>query len=145
MGSLGSVSDRFVGAYRGFVGAHKRFGGADARSGRAAKRSVRASRLSGSASKRFGRASGSVVRTIEYFAGALEPSAGVREGFGSAYGCCGCAAVSESILPVPRIRDELKPALGAFVCGVCDFGWPMQPVNPSLTIDWRRLFTLSLE
>jgi len=125
MGSLGSVYDRCVVAYRGFVGAHKRFGGADARSGRAAKRSVRAS-------KRFGRASEPVVRTIEYFAGALEPSVGVREGFGSAHGCCGCAAVSESILLVPRIRNELKPAISAFLpAGYAILDGQRNPLTPA--------------
>lgn len=107
MGSLGSVSDRCVVAYRGFVGAHKRFGGADARSGRAAKRSVRASRHSGRASKRFGRAPEPAERTIECFVGTLEPPVVTHEG-------CGCVAVSESILLVPRIRNELKPAISAF-------------------------------
>lgn len=110
MGSLGSVSDRCVVAYRGFVGAHKRFGGADARSGRAAKRSVRASRPSGSAAKRFGRASGPAMRTIECFVGTLEPLVVTHEGFGS-------VAVSGSILPVPRIRDEQKPAGYAILDG----------------------------
>lgn len=97
-----------MGAYRGFVGAHKRFGGADARSVDAPKRSVRASRPSRRAAKRFGRASEAAVRTLECFVGTLEPSVVAHEGFGS-------VAVSGSILLVSRIRNELKPAIGAFL------------------------------
>jgi len=107
MGSFWGVFHRFVGAYREFVGAHKRFGGAAPSSVAAPKRSVRASRPAGRAARRFGRASEPAVCTIECLLGAIEPSVAIHEGFGS-------VAVSGSILPVPRIRNELKPAISAF-------------------------------